>query len=181
VAIKRHSLALKSKPPTVRILFLLIISFIAPEALGQTIHTIQDPEITFSIEIPKDWRVEDDGYTFAIVPPAGGREYLDFTYFETTETDLEKAFEFTVLAFNGPEALDTEIIDQGSDQVNGVPARWALLSLTTDSIPYHRLTYLLIKDGQYYIFQATAEPANFDYYRPKFEKAIKSLKTEARK
>jgi hypothetical protein len=158
--------------------FSLLLLAISVTTFSQEHHIVEDPEITFSIEIPKDWRVEDDGLTFAIVPPAGGREYLDFTYFETTETDLEKAFEFTVLAFNGPEALDTEIIDQGSDRVNGVPARWALLSLTTDSIAYHRLTYLLIKDGQYYIFKGTAKSANFEYYRPIYEKAIRSLETQ---
>lgn len=138
---------------------------------------MEDPDITFSIEIPENWRVEDDGYTFAMVPPQGGREYLDFTYYETNETNLEKAFEFTVLAFNGPEAMDTEIIDQGSDTVNNVPARWALLSLKTDGVLYHRLTYLLIKDGQYYIFQGTAEPANMEFYRPIFEKTVRSLET----
>ncbi len=161
--------------------FLIFLTLgISVSCFSQEIHTVEDPDITFSIEVPENWRVEDDGYTFAIVPPQGGREYLDFTYFETTETDLDKAFEFTVLAFNGPEAMDTEIIDQGSDRVNGVPARWALLSLTTDGVLYHRLTYLLIKDGQYYIFQGTALPANFDYYRPVFEKAIRTLKTEKR-
>jgi hypothetical protein len=158
--------------------FLIILVFsISLTALSQEIHTVEDPDITFSIEIPENWRVKDDGYTFAIVPPQGGREYLDFTYFETSETDLEKAFEFTVLAFNGPEAMDTEIIDQGAGKVNGVAARWALLSLSTDNVLYHRLTYLLIKDGQYYIFQGTAQPVNFEYYRPIFEKVIRSLKT----
>lgn len=165
---------------SVKNIFLVILLFIAADLFSQSMHTVEDPDITFSIEIPENWRVEDDGYTLAIVPPQGGREYLDFTYFETTETDLERAFEFTVLAFNGLEAMDTEIIDQGDDQVNSVPARWALLRLTTDGVPYHRLTYLLIKDGQYYIFQGTALPANFEYYRPIFEKAIKSLKTEMR-
>jgi len=159
---------------TVCWLLFYVVSF------SQKVHTVDDPEITFSIEVPENWRVEDDGYTFAIVSPAGGEEYLDFTYFETTETDLEKAFEFTVLAFNGPEVMDTEIIDQGTDRVNGVPARWALLSLTTEGIPYHRLTYLLIKDGQYYIFHGTALPENMDYYRPIFEKVIRSLNTERR-
>jgi hypothetical protein len=158
------------------VLIILILS-ISLSGFCQEIHTVEDPDITFSIEVPENWRVEDDGYNFAIVPPSGGKEYLDFTYYETTETDLEKAFEFTVLAFNGPDALDMEIIDQGSDTVNGVQARWALLSLTTDGVPYKRLTYLLIKDGQYYIFQGTAEPANFDFYRPIFEKAIRSLVT----
>ncbi|MCZ4410326.1 hypothetical protein O3Q51_16035 [Cryomorphaceae bacterium 1068] len=158
-------------------LFLLILLFITADLFGQSVHTVEDPDITFSIEVPENWRVEDDGYTVALVPPQGGREYLDFTYYETTETDLEKAFEFTVLAFNGPKTFDTEIIDQGSDTVNGVRARWAILTLTTEGVPYHRLTYLLIKDGQYYIFQGTALPANFDYYRPIFEKVIRSLVT----
>lgn len=162
--------------PVKFVLFVFVL-VISSDLFAQTVHTVKDPDITFSIEIPQDWRVEDDGYTFAIVPPQGGREYLDFTYFETTETDLENAFEFTVLAFNGPDALDTEIIDQGNDKVNGVSARWGLLSLETEGIPYHRLTYLLIKNGQYYIFQGTAEPANFDYYRPLFEQTIRSLKT----
>lgn len=162
-----------------RILFVSLL-FISLTAFGQEVHTVVDPEITFSIEVPENWRVEDDGLTFAIVPPQGGREYLDFTYYETTETDIDKAFEFSVLAMNGPEAIDTEILERGSDEVNEVPARWALVSLKIDGVLYHRLTYLLIKQGQYFIFKGTAEPDNFDYYRPIFEQAIKSLKTEIR-
>lgn len=155
--------------------------FIFVGSFAQSVHTVADPDITFSIEVPLNWRVDDDGYTLAVIPPQGGREFLEFTYFETSETDLAKAFEFTVLAFNGAEALDTEIIDQGMDTVNGVPARWALLSLTLDRMQYYRLTYLLIKDGQYYIFKGTALTDNFKHYRPLFEQTIRSLATERNK
>lgn len=144
---------------------------------AQEVHTVNDPDITFSITVPENWRVKDDGYTFAIIPPKGGSEYLDFTYYETTETDIDKAFEFSVLAMNGPDAVGTEILDRGSSEVDGVSARWALVSLKIDGVLYHRLTYLLIKHGQYFIFRGSAEPANFDYYRPTFEETIKSLKT----
>jgi len=163
-----------------RILLVSLLSF-SLTAFGQEVQTVQDPEITFSIEVPENWRVEDDGLTFAIVPPQGGREYLDFTYYETTETDIDKAFEFSVLAMNGPDAIDTEILERGSDEVDKVAARWALVSLKVDGVLYHRLTYLLIKHGQYFIFKGTAEPINMDYYRPIFEKAIRSLNTEKRK
>ena len=160
-------------------IWLIALSLVFSKYLAaQNLHTVEDPEITFSIDVPENWRVEDDGYTFALIPPQGGSEYLEFTYFETTESDLEKAFEFTVLAFNGPDAMDTDILDRGSDSVNGVPALWALVSLKIEGILYQRLTYLLIKDGQYYIFKGTALPVNFEHYRPLFEKAIKSLKTK---
>jgi hypothetical protein len=156
---------------------LLILLLFSLESQAQTTHTVEDPEITFSVEVPEDWRVVDDGYTFAIVPPAGGLENIDFTYYETSETDLDKAFEFTVLAFNGPNELEAKILDRGDDRVNGVPAKWAKMSYEVEGVLYHRLVYLLIKDGQYYIFRGSALPANFDYYRPIFEKVFRSLKT----
>jgi hypothetical protein len=159
-------------------LSLFLFLFLGHECLNaQTVHTVEDPEITFSMEIPKDWRVEDDGYTFAIVPPSGGREYMEFTYYETSETDLEKAFDFTVLAFNGPDELDAKILVRGDDMINDAPAKWAKMSFEVDDTLYYRLVYLIIKDGQYYIFRGNALPDNFDFYRPIFERTIHSLET----
>ncbi|MEM9051357.1 MAG: hypothetical protein AAGC47_04820 [Bacteroidota bacterium] len=145
---------------------------------AQIVHTVEDPEITFSIEIPEDWRVEDDGYNFVIVPPTGDYQLMEFTYYETSETDLEKAFEFTVLAFNDTTELDTKILDRGDDTVNGVPAKWALTSYEIEDQLLYRLVYLLIKDGQYYIFDGNSHPTNFDFYRPIFERTFRSLKTK---
>lgn len=167
---KSNSEALKCS-----LLFLSIV--FSALAAAQQVHTVEDPDISFSITIPDDWSVYDDGLTLAIVPPKGGEEYLDFTYYETTETDIDKAFEFSVLAMNGPDAMETEILERGKGEVDSVPARWAIVSLEVDGVLYHRLTYLLIKHGQYFIFKGSAEPANFDYFRPIFESAIKSLKT----
>ena len=145
---------------------------------AQTFHTVEDPDITFTLEILENWRVVDDGLVLSIVPPAGGNEYLNFTYYETSEKNLDKAFEFTVLAFNKEDELETRIIDRGRDIIDKVEARWALLSFEKQGVFYHRLTYLLIKNGQYFIFQGSALAANFEHYRPLFEKMIRSLKTK---
>jgi len=157
---------------------LVVILFLSYFPLaGQKTHTVNDPEITFSLEIPENWRVVDDGYVLAIIPPSGGSEYLDFTYYETSEADINKAFEFSILAFNGENELDAKIIDQGKDMVDEVEARWALLSYEFEGEIYRRLTYLLIKHGQYFMFRGSALPANFNYYRPIYESVIRSLNT----
>jgi len=158
--------------------FIPLFLLVSPFSKAQTIHTVEDPEITFSMEIPKDWRVVDDGYTFAIVPPTGDYQVIEFTYYETSEVDLNKAFEFTVLAFNDTTELDTKILERGDDTVNEVAAKWALTSFEVEGQLLYRLVYLLIKDGQYYIFKGVSHPANIEHYRPIFEKVFRSLRTE---
>jgi chromosome condensin MukBEF complex kleisin-like MukF subunit len=159
------------------IAFLFVIFCFSSISVAQTIHTVEDPEITFSLEIPNDWRVEDYSYTFVIAPPTADYQVVEFTYYETSETDLENAFEFTVLAFNDTIELDTTILERGDDIVNGVPAKWALTSFEIDGQLLYRLIYLLIKDGQYYIFRGVSNPVNYDYYQPIYQSVFRSLKT----
>ncbi len=153
-------------------LFLLSSFFLQ----SQSIHEVDDPDISFSIEVPQGWQVHDDGYMLAIVPAKGGTEYLDFTYYETDETDVDRAFEFSVHAFNGPNETDAEILNEGSDQVDGVKARWAEMSLIVDGVPHKRLIYLLVKEGQFFILRGHALPENYSFFKPFFEEAFRSLR-----
>jgi len=145
---------------------------------AQSLHEVEDPEIRFSLMVPDGWRVEDDGFNLAVVPPKGGSEYLDFTYYETAETTVDRTLEFTLNAFNDPDVRDFEVIEREEEVINGVKATKVTAALTIKGEPYRRLIYLFIKDGQMYILRGHARPENFEYFKDRFEEIAKSLKTE---
>jgi hypothetical protein len=160
-------------------LFLLFL-ITAGSSFSQYTHRTDDPDLSFSLEVPENWRVVDDGYVLAIVPPKGGNEFLNFTYYETEESDVDRAFEFTLFAFNDAEVRDPQVIEEGVDRVCGVRARVAVLSLSREGVEFRQLVYLFIKDGQYFIFRGQALPENLPYLRPIYEEVIASLKTKPR-
>jgi hypothetical protein len=159
-------------------LIIFLLCFVPHIVLAQTTHTVDDPEIRFSLLVPERWRVEDDGYTLAIVPPKGGSEYFDFTYFETEETTVDRTLEFTLNAFNDPDVTEFEVIKQSEEEINGVVATKVTADLLLKDEPFRRLIYLLIKDGQMYILRGHAKPENFEYFQPFFERIARSLQTE---
>lgn len=160
-----------------RFIFFLL-GFVPHLVFAQTTHTVEDPEIRFSILVPEGWRVEDDGYTLAIVPPKGGSEYFDFTYYETDEETVDRTLEFTLNAFNDPEVRDFELLSKSQEEVNGVKATKVTASLLLKEEPFRRLIYLLIKDGQMYILRGHAKPENFRHLKPYYEEIAGSLKTK---
>lgn len=160
-----------------RFIFFLL-GFVPHLVFAQTTHTVEDPEIRFSILVPEGWRVEDDGYTLAIVPPKGGSEYFDFTYYETDEETVDRTLEFTLNAFNDPEVRDFELLSKSQVEINGAKATKVTASLLLSGEPYKRLIYLLINNGQLYILRGHAKPENFQYFKPFFEEIARSLETK---
>jgi len=58
----KNTALIKHLVPNSRFLVLLAILLVTiSDAYSQNRHEVEDPEITFSIEIPANWRVEDDG------------------------------------------------------------------------------------------------------------------------
>ena len=159
--------------------FLFFFLYLVPQLVfAQTTHVVEDPEIRFSLLVPEEWQVEDDGYTLVIFPPNGGSEYFEFTYYETEETTIDRTLEFTLNAFNEPDVRDFEIISKLKEEINGVNATKVIAIIVREQKPYKRMIYLLIKDGQMYRMQGHARPENFEYFEPFFEQIARSLKTE---
>lgn len=161
-----------------RLLISTLLLSISTLSWSQQIHRVEDPEIRFSLRVPEGWRVEDDGYTLAIVPPKGGNEYLDFTYYETAETTVDRTLDFTLNAFNDPDVRDFEVVETDEEMINGVKAKKVTAEFLLNGEPYKRLIYLLIKDGQMYILRGNSQPENFGYFKDYFEEIARSLNTE---
>jgi hypothetical protein len=145
---------------------------------GQKRTTIKDPEIEFSLEIPKKWQgFNTDLYFYVIPPKSNDDEHLAITYVEADSANLSYLFEFTIKDLYKLNEPNYKLIDKGTDTVGSSPAEWAIFESKVNSIEYKSVLYFFRQSGQTFKLRGTARKANYEKLENGFLSIIKSMES----
>jgi hypothetical protein len=144
---------------------------------SQIRETITDPEIEFSVEVPKGWLKYDDGYTYLlIIPSEFGDENLSLTYFLNEDTCLQKDFDISVKTMFPLNIPGYKLLSAGDNIIDKQSAKWAIFTSTINGTEYKSILYMFYKHRQAFTIQGTTRKQNFNIYVNDFEAVIKSLR-----
>ena len=161
-----------------RILQLALI-VISLDSYGQKRTTIKDPEIEFSLEIPKKWQgINSDVYFYVIPPESNNDEHLAITYVEADTANLSYMFEFTINDFYRLNEPNYTLIDKGTDTVGSSTAEWAVFESKVNSIEYKSLLYFFKQSEQIFKLRGTARKSNYEKFEKGFLSIIKSIESK---
>jgi len=160
-------------------LIFIVFILIPIISIAQKRITIKDPEIEFSLEIPKRWQKHDNGYYYYLIPPSPyNDEHLSITYVESDTTNLSYMFEFTINDFYRLNEANYKLLDNGNDTVGLTLAKWAIFESKVNSIEYKSLLYFFKQNGQIFKLRGTARKENYDKYEKRYISIIKSIESK---
>ena len=162
-----------------RLFIIVVILSFGFASYSQHRVSISDPEIEFSLEVPKNWQEYDDGYFYyLVIPTRNGDEHLSITYLETDDESPDENFEFSMKQFFPLNEPGYQLIETGNDQIDGKPAKWGVFTSEVEGIKYKSIVYMYIDYGQIFKFRGTARVANYNRYIGKFKNSIRSMRAE---
>lgn len=160
-------------------LTLAIIVLFCSTSFGQKRVTIDDPEIQFSVVVPKKWKqFNDDYYYYLIIPSKSRNEYLTITYLETNDQSPDKNFDVAVNYFYPRNETGYKLLETGNDEVDGKPAKWGIFTSKYEGEEYKSILYMFIENNQIFKIRGITLSSNFEQYAETFVSTIKSIRSK---
>lgn len=155
-----------------KLIFFLLVVSPWTGLLAQDRMIIEDPEITFSFDLPKGWVSQDDDYYFMVFNPEWESTQLAITYYNlNTPRELEEVVD-TRKKFSYPGLPGYKHIDTQHLEIDGVTAYAIAYSSRQEDLRLLNKEYIFIKEGQIFYLLFTATRENFDDRLPGFESLI---------
>jgi len=139
---------------------------------------IEDPELTFSYNLPKGAINQDDPfYHFIILPsvPERTAPVVQLTYYEAFNISLADYMDGVINGKLATSLTDFKKISSGTDFVDTNRASWAKYSFSEEGIAKCGLLYSFERFNQYFEILATSECPDFAGNEATFRKIIRSL------
>lgn len=160
------------------ILFLLL--FVLNTGFSQKRIRIKDPEIEFSLELPKKWKTQNDDYYFFVLNPKWENTQLTLTYYnENTPRQLDEIVD-TRLRFSYPEIDGFKHKDTGFTEIDGVQALWVKYESKLERNKMLNVEYIFLKEGQVWYVLTSLPEEDFDSQHPILEEVVLSLQCRYR-
>lgn len=136
---------------------------------------IKDPEIEFSMELPKKWKTQNDDYYFFVLNPKWENTQLTLTYYnENTPRELEEIVD-TRLTFSYPDIEGFKHKDTGFAEIDGVQALWVKYESKLEGIKMLNVEHIFIKEGQVWYILTSIPKEEFESRYATFEKIVLGL------
>lgn len=158
---------------------LFIIVLFCSNSFAQKRVTIDDPEIQFSVVVPKKWRqFNDEYYYYLIIPSKNSNEYLTITYLETNDQSPDKNFDVAVNYSYPRNETGYRLLETGTDEVDGKPAKWGIFISKYEGQEYKSVLYMFVENKQIFKVRGIALSSNFDQHIETFIRTIKSIRSK---
>lgn len=146
--------------------------------LAQKRTTITDPDIKFSLEIPRKWKTQNDEYYFHVFNPKWENSQLTLTYYnENTPRELGEIVD-TRLTFSYPEIPGFKHRDTHELQIDGVTAYRVDYDSKSEGLKMKNSEYIFLKEGQVWYVLIAIPKENVEDQFPIFQKIAESLQCE---
>ena len=162
--------------PTTNFLIVIALLLISAELKAQKRTVIKDPEIEFSMEIPKKWKTRNDEYYFHIYNPKWEGSQLTLTYYnENTPRELGEIVD-TRLNFSYPDIEGFKHKNTEELTIDGVPAYRIDYASKNGGEKIKNSEYIFIKEGQVWYVLVSIPMQTHEEQFPVFRKIAESLK-----
>jgi hypothetical protein len=178
--------------------FLFLGVLISVEVYSQTeVSEHINPEGHYSFTPLKDWRVRTNGSDSDVYAPADGEmdswdEKLEFNVTDGEGIELNDAFDFYINTDFPNAYRNFKVIDQGTEQINGLQAKWATFTFyaqgtaaggtgsgdSSISATLQALFYLIKKNNSLYLVSGVTEKNLFAQFNPSFRAIIRTFRTK---
>jgi len=142
---------------TTRLVLLIAAFGTLASSQAQERVSIQDPDLTFSYVLPPGWSNYDDEYYHYILSPDSVAQ-ITLTYFDGMCDSLETCYLGELQGKLRTEYADFQIIDEKTDQISGVPARWASFTGKMDGVEVKAYAFFLIFADNFFKVTAFMDP-----------------------
>ncbi|NBB86332.1 MAG: M48 family metalloprotease [Bacteroidetes bacterium] len=124
------------------------------------------PELRFQFPVPPSYQVQNTPAQVILVEP-NQQAIMSFSFAQENTADA------AARAFAGQEGL--QVVDSGSERINGNPARYVLADAQTQQGTLRVLTYFIEHGGNVYGFLGYAAQQNFDQYAGTFRQSMRGF------
>lgn len=180
-----------------RLLLFVLFVIISVSAGAQASSVYTNPEGRYTFTPTTGWKVRATGSESAVyAPPDGGMdpwdEKLEFSVTDGEDIELNDAFDFYIKT-DFPAAYGKfKVIDQGSEEINGLKAKWATFTFTaqgtaagasgsgdsTLSATLQALFYVIKKDNSLYLINGVTEKNLFRKFDVPFRTIIRTFRVK---
>jgi hypothetical protein len=135
----------------------------------------------YSVDFPKSWSIIPDEDDVSAVSPAENEQDKAF---ESAEIWVETLDEPRTLDEYFPLSLENlkkhygkfELVGQGAELLDKVPAKWFRAKITRGSVQGEILQYQMIIDQRVYIINFTADPSAYSRFEAIFSRITSSFR-----
>lgn len=145
------------QPMTTRIILLFISLGFLSQVTAQERVSIQDPDLTFSYVLPSGWSNYDDDYYHYLLTPDSSVQ-ITLTYFDGMCESLEDCYIGELQGKLRSEYTDFEVLDEKTDRISSVPARWASFTGKMDGVEVKAFAFFLISNEHFFKITAFMDP-----------------------
>lgn len=180
-----------------RLFFFLLSVSVSLNVLSQTSSTYTNAEGKYTITPLTGWKVRANGGESAVYAPPDGEmdswdEKLEFSVTDGENIELDDAFDF-YMNTDFPELYGNfNLLNQGSEDINGLKAKWATFTFTaqgtaaggtgtgdsTLSETLQALFYVIKKDNSLYLINGVTEKNLFQRFDASFRTIIRTFRVK---
>lgn len=149
---------------------------------------VENTEGQYSITVPANWMINQEGPVTDVYSPEEGtedlwQEYLGISTGEANGLMLQEAFDYYIKSDFPEYYPEFRILKSGKETINGMPALWTLCAygasgnvnnLTKSAVIYN-LFYLLQKDDTLYFLHGIAVESEYPRFEDTFRQIIRTF------
>lgn len=180
----------------IRLILLFLVIGLSFKASGQSSQKV-NREGHYAFTPLKGWTARLSGTDSYVYAPADGAmdpwdEKLEFSVTSGENIELDHAFNFYT-TFDFPELYaQFELISQGEEEINGLPAKWAIFTFSgqgtasaatasgdsTVSANLQALFYVIKNGDSLYLINGVTEKNLFSRFDPSFRAIIRTFRVK---
>lgn len=181
----------------IRLLFFIILVAAGADVYPQTTSEYTNDEAHYAFTPSAGWRVRATGPdSYAYAPPDGTMDPWDekivFSITDGEDIELNDAFDFYINT-DFPQAYSLyKLVNQGSEQINGLQARWATFTFSAEGIAeggtgvgdstvsasLQALFYVIKKGNTLYLINGVTEKNLFTRFDAPFRTIIRTFRVK---